>query len=185
MNVILRLSLPLLVVSALVSAGGECRAQSAGLQKAKGTVGGGLLGAEVVLMTEAALGVQPAWAYIVGGVAGAGAGAVGGYYLSDGGSNKPSSFLLAGGIALSIPTMIAVLTATHYEPPDSYRLDVAPEDEPLLEEEILSPDAPPPPAARLDIPTITVAQAFSREEMYIFGVRQVTELHLSLLHGAF
>jgi hypothetical protein len=184
MNVIVRLSLPLLIVSGLVSAGGECRAQSAGLQKAKGTVGGGLLGAEVVLLTEAALGVQPAWAYIVGGVAGAGAGAVGGYYLSDGGSNKPSSFLLAGGIALTIPTMIAVLSATHYEPPDSYRLDVAPEDE-LLEDEVLPPDAPPPPAARLDLPTVTVAQAFSREEMQMFRVRQVTELHLSLLHGVF
>jgi len=185
MNVIIRLSLPLLVVSALVSAGAECRAESAGLQKAKGAVGGGLLGAEVVLLTEAALGVQPAWAYIVGGVVGAGAGAVGGYYLSDGGSNKPSSFLLAGGIALSIPTTIAVLTATHYEPPDSYRLDAAPEDEPLLEDEMLPPDAPPPPAARLDIPTLMLAQAFSREELSMFRVRQVTELHISLLRGAF
>lgn len=185
MNVILRLSLPLLVVSAFISAGGDCRAQSAGLQKVKGTVGGGLLGAEIVLLTEAALGVQPAWAYIVGGVAGAGAGAVGGYYLSDGGSNKPSSFMLAGGIALSIPAVIAVLTATHYEPPDTYQTDVAPEDEPPLEEEMLPPDAPPLPAARLELPTFTLAQAFSREELSTFRVRQVTELHLSLLRGAF
>lgn len=183
MNVIIRLSLPLLLASALVGTAGECRAQSAGLQKTKGAVGGGLVGAEIVLLTEAALGVQPAWAYIVGGVAGAGAGAVGGYYLSDGGSNKPSSFLLAGGIALSIPTMIAVLTATHYEPPDTYQRDVAPEDE-LLEDETLPSDEPPP-AARLDIPTLTLAQAFSREEMHTFRVRQVTEIHLSLLRGAF
>jgi hypothetical protein len=184
MNVIVRLSLPLLVVSALVSTGGECRAESAGLQKAKGAVGGGLLGAEIVLVTEAALGVQPAWAYIVGGVAGAGAGAVGGYFLSDGGSNKPSSFLLAGGIALSIPTVIAVLTATHFDPPDTYLQDVEPEDEPFLEDEMPPPDAPPP-GARLDIPMITLAQAFSREEMETFRVRQVTELHLSLLRGVF
>lgn len=184
MNVIVKLSLPLLVVSALVGAAGECHAQSSGLQTAKGVVGGALVGAEVVLLTEAALGVQPAWAYIVGGVAGAGAGAVGGYYLLDGASNKPSSFLLAGGIALSIPTVIAVLSATHYQPPDTYRQDVAPEDEPL-EDEMLPMDAPPPPAARLDIPTLTLAQAFSREEVQTFRVRQVTELHVSLLRGAF
>jgi len=43
----------------------------------KGIVGGSLLGAEVVLATEAAFKVQPAWAYVVGGVGGAAAGGVG------------------------------------------------------------------------------------------------------------
>ena len=44
----------------------------------KGVVGGALLGAEVVLVTQAALDVEPTWAYVVGGLAGAAAGGVGG-----------------------------------------------------------------------------------------------------------
>lgn len=182
MKVIVRLSLPLLLVTALAAAERECHAQSAGLQRAKGAVGGGLVGAEVVVLTEAALGVKPAWAYLVGGVAGAGGGAVGGYYLADGSNNKPMSFLLAGGIALAIPAVIAALTATHFEPPDTYRQDTAPEDEPFTNE--LAADAPPI-AAHLEVPTLTLAQAFSQQELSMFRLRQVTELHLSLLRGAF
>src|SRR3974377_757545 len=40
---------------------------------AKGTVGGGLLGAEVVTITEALAGVKPGWAYAGGAVVGGGA----------------------------------------------------------------------------------------------------------------
>ena len=47
----------------------------------KGIVGGALLGAELVLVTEAAFKVQPGWAYLVGGVGGAAAGGVGGYFI--------------------------------------------------------------------------------------------------------
>jgi hypothetical protein len=49
------------------SATGVDEASSTG----KGIVGGALLGAEAVMLTEAAIGVKPRWAYLVGGGAGA------------------------------------------------------------------------------------------------------------------
>jgi hypothetical protein len=181
MRLLVRISLAALIAVALLGIERECPAQAT--QTAKGIAGGALLGADVVLLTEAAFGVQPAWPYIVGGIAGAGGGVVGGYYIGRGSSNKPPAFLLAGGIALMMPTMIAILTATHFEPPDTYLQDVAPEDELL--------DEPPPvgaedaPGARLGWPSFAVEQAFSPDELQKFGVRQATELHLAALRGTF
>lgn len=94
--------------------------------KGKGITGGALLGGEAVMLTEAAVGVKPGWAYLVGGVAGAAGGGVGGYFVEKGSSAKPSLYLLAGGMALIIPTTVAVLSATAYHPPKSYTEDHAP-----------------------------------------------------------
>ena len=104
----------------------------------KGVVGGTLIGAEVVLATEAAFKVQPTWAYVVGGLGGAAAGGVGGYFIEQSASAKTTMLILAGGMALAIPTTVAVLSATAYEPPASYTQDRAPADEPIAE--------PPQPA---------------------------------------
>lgn len=104
----------------------------------KGVVGGTLIGAEVVLATEAAFKVQPTWAYIVGGVAGGAAGGIGGYFIERDASAQTTMLILAGGMALAIPTTVAVLSATAYEPPASYTQDRAPADEPVAE--------PPAPA---------------------------------------
>lgn len=118
----------------------------------KGIAGGALLGAELVLVTEAAFDVKPAWAYILGGVAGAAAGGVGGYFVEDSGDARAPMLMLAGGLALAIPTAVAVLAATHYEPPADYLQDAPPADEPLAEPPrggVLAPsepaDVPPPP----------------------------------------
>lgn len=99
----------------------------------KGVVGGTLLGAEVVLATEAAFKVQPTWAYVVGGLAGGAAGGVGGYFIERDASAETTMLILAGGMALAIPTTVAVLSATAYEPPASYTQDRAPADEPVAE----------------------------------------------------
>ncbi len=104
----------------------------------KGVVGGTLIGAEVVLATEAAFKVQPTWAYVVGGLAGGAAGGVGGYFIEQDANPKTTMLILAGGMALAIPTTVAVLSATAYEPPASYLQDRAPTDEPVAE--------PPQPA---------------------------------------
>ena len=163
-------------------------AHAEAINRAKGLTGGAMLGAEVVLVSEAALGVKPGWAYLVGGAAGGGAGALGGYYLGAGSSPKPSSFLLAGGIAAVIPTMIAVAAATSFSPPEHYQRDVAPEDElELQDEEDDEPAAPldEPPTARLELPAVEVARAFSAEELQMFGGRQVTEVHVAVLRGSF
>ncbi len=86
----------------------------------KGITGGALLGGELVMAIEAALGVQNTWAYVGGGLGGAIAGGVGGYFVEQGSDPKPSYYMLAGGMALLIPTTVAVLQATSYKAPDHY-----------------------------------------------------------------
>lgn len=174
---------------ALMTSASEARAQSsATTNTAKGMTAGGLLGAEIVLVTEAALGVKPAWAYWIGGVAGAGAGALGGYYFADAGGTTGTSFVLAGSVALIIPSMIAVVVATSFRPPEDYRVDVPAEGEPLLDD----PDAPDEPLSaddaalpHLSLPMLGVGHAFSAEERSVFGVAQALEVRVQLLRGTF
>jgi hypothetical protein len=131
-------------------------AHAAGVDEAsptgKGIAGGALLGAELVLATEAAFDVQPTWAYIVGGVAGGAAGGVGGYFVEQQDEPRAPMLMLAGGLAFAIPTVVAVLAATAYEPPASYLQDQAPADEPVAEPPAPTDAAPatapaPAPAA--------------------------------------
>ena len=102
-------------------------------EKGKGIVGGALLGAEAVILVEAAVGVKPYWAYAVGGGAGAIAGGVGGFFMEENFSAKTNMFLLSAGMVLAIPTTIAMLAATQYEPPANYVQDQAPSDEPIAD----------------------------------------------------
>jgi hypothetical protein len=145
---------------------------------AKGIVGGAMLGAELVMLGESAFRLRPGWLYLVGGGGGALAGGYLGYRIGDGSSNKPPAFLLAGGIALVIPTIMGVLTATQYAPPE-------PLHEPDDENE--SDDALPEDASsvRFELPQVGLAQAFSREELALVRLPRVTELHLTLVRGVF
>jgi hypothetical protein len=130
-------------------------AHAAGVDEAsptgKGIAGGALLGAELVLVIEAAVDVEPTWPYIVGGLAGGAAGGVGGYFVEQEGDARAPMLMLAGGLAFAIPTVVAVLAATAYEPPADYLQDRAPADEPLAEppapSEGVAPPAATPPAA--------------------------------------
>jgi len=110
----------------------------------KGIVGGGLLGGEVVMLVEAAVGVKSGWAYLIGGVVGVGGGAVGGWQVEKNGSPKTSLYMLAGGMALVIPTTVAVLQATSYKAPEEYT-----EDRPATGAPVPEPPRPaaPPGAA--------------------------------------
>jgi hypothetical protein len=192
-----RRSLEVLVVLASLCAGSAARADANGV---KGTVGGAMLGAGTVMLTESAFRLRPGWMYLAGGAGGGLVGGYVGYKLSDDGSNRPPSFLLAGGIALIIPTIMGVLTATQYEPIGTIRQDLpgdsgdgsnGDDDEPDAEGtdpmDAASPDerAAHPPSPHLELPTIGLAQAFSRDELSRFRVRQATELHVSLLRGVF
>lgn len=131
-------------------------AHAAGVAEAsptgKGIVGGALLGAELVMASEAAFKVKPTWAYIVGGVAGGAAGGVGGYFVEDQGDARGPMLMLAGGLAFAIPTVVAVLSATAYEPPSNYVQDQAPADEPLAEPPAPTESTPPPAAAPAPAP---------------------------------
>lgn len=113
----------------------------------KGIVGGALLGGEIVMVTEAAFKVRPAWAYVVGGVVGAAGGGVGGYFVEQQGNARGPMLMLAGGLVFAIPTVVAVLSATAYEPPANYVQDQAPADEPLAEPPTPAESTPARPAA--------------------------------------
>jgi hypothetical protein len=71
-----------------------------------GTAGGALLGAELVLVSEAVSGVRPVWAYALGGVGGAAAGGVGGYFVEARAEPDASLYLFAAGFGLLIPTVV-------------------------------------------------------------------------------
>jgi hypothetical protein len=172
--------------------------------KFKGAIGGGLMGAEVVLLTESAFRLKSGWAYLAGGVGGAAAGTLGGCYLieKDHGPRGPI-YLFASSLALVIPTMLAVLTASQYEPPQTYRQELPADDEPPIEPvldvegaalrpALGAPRAPQVPGVdlgatgvSLGLPTLGVAQSFSDEELAAFGVEQRMELHLSVFNGVF
>jgi hypothetical protein len=126
----------------------------------KGVVGGALLGGEAVMLTEAAAGVKQGWAYGLGGGLGAVAGGVGGFFAEDGGDAKLSMYLLVGGMALAIPTTVAVLSATAYEPVNYTEDKPPPADEPVAEPpQPGAPSTPPPPATSTPETTPTPAPA--------------------------
>lgn len=183
MNVFSKVALVASCALALGLAGTDCRAQSAEASPTgKGITGGALLGAETVTLVEAAIGVKPAWAYLVGAAVGAGGGGVAGHYLEQGATDpKPVTFLLAGGIALIVPTVIVVLNATRYQPPDNFQHDDGNGDAAELTGSLRDGARVP----RLEAPTFLVKQAFTQREMQTFGVRQSSEYHLSLLRVRF
>jgi hypothetical protein len=108
----------------------------------KGIVGGALLGGEVVMFGEAIVGVKSGWAYLIGGVVGAGGGAYLGHLAEQDADPKVSVYLLAGGMALVIPATVAVLQATSYKPPEDYT-----EDHPAAGTPVPEPPRPTAPGA--------------------------------------
>ena len=165
----------------------------------KGIVGGALLGAEAVTATEAALNVKPAWAYLVGGGVGAAAGGVGGYFLERHATSKTNMLVLAAGMLLVIPTTVAILSATAYEPPRDYTEDLGPTNEPTADP--AAPDQPQitpseTPAVRstmpslvgiadtrlsLGVPAIEVFDMYTARERLRFGMKQRTEVRVPVL----
>lgn len=79
----------------------------------KGIVGGAFLGAEIVMMPMGIAGLKPWWPYVVFGSVGAVGGAVGGWAVEQ--ADPPAEaplYMLAGGLALVIPTLVLTLNAT-------------------------------------------------------------------------
>lgn len=114
----------LLVATALLAATGTVGAPAFAQEPAapatatgKGIAGFALIGGSAVMLTEAAFGVQPWWAYLAGGLGGAVAGGVGGYFFEDAADPKLSMASLFLGTALIIPTTVIVLSTTTSTPP--------------------------------------------------------------------
>ena len=202
------------VVASLVLAGFGSIAANAHAQEAsptgKGVIGGALLGAELVLAVEAAFDVQSTWAYVGGGLAGGVAGGIGGYFVERDSSARAPMLMLAAGMAFAIPTTVAVLSATSYEPPASYVQDQPPpSDEPIADpprpvgippQSSRKPDhgrahaQPAQPPALVDfeprritlsVPSISLHDVFTREEVATLGVRQATELRVPVVNVLF
>jgi hypothetical protein len=95
--------------------------------KGKGIVGGALLGAEIVTITESLIGLQDGWYYAIGGGAGAIGGGVAGYFIEQGSKDgRVPVYMLAGGMALVIPAVVLILNATRYKPSEDATEDRAP-----------------------------------------------------------
>jgi hypothetical protein len=83
----------------------------------KGTIGCGLLGAELGFVIPAVAGMNETWAFIVFPVVGAAGGAVGGYFgLEQGDHVELAVASLTLGMALVIPTLVFTLSQTAYDP---------------------------------------------------------------------
>jgi hypothetical protein len=123
----------------------------------KGVVGGALLGAEVVTITEALAGARPAWAYVVGGIVGAAGGGIAGHFIeqdNDSQNGRVPMYMLAGGLALIIPAVVLSLNATRWQPEEGATEDAAPTAPPaepgVVGGSIVTgapPTTPPPPPA--------------------------------------
>jgi hypothetical protein len=118
----------------------------------KGAVGGALLGGEVVCLTLAAVGVEKGWPYWVFGGVGAVGGGIGGAVMdiqlhNNNSSAEPSLYLLAGGMVLVIPTLVASLNATAYHPPETETAEPLKGQEPAAEPPRPVPGEAPPPGA--------------------------------------
>ncbi len=143
-----------------------CRADTA--TTIKMTTGAAMLGAELTVIGESAFGVPQGWPYLVGSVLGAGAGGAAGYFLGGNIDNRPASFVLAGGVAMVIPSLVALAAASYYVPPEQ-----------------LQKDSRSAEGAHLDVPTVAIEGAFSEVQQHQYGVEQATVVRLSFLRGVF
>jgi hypothetical protein len=181
--------------------------------KGKGIIGGALLGAETVMLVEAAAETKPAWAYAVGGGLGAIGGGIGGFFAQDA-DPKVSLYLLVGGMALALPTTVAVLSAAAYEPVN-YVEDRPPADEPVADPARTTPAPETKPTSRrplpqpravtvarepalppalfgwnqgaltLSIPAVEVRQMYTRTEVALYGVKQHPEVEVPVVNVVF
>ncbi|MEM1034987.1 MAG: hypothetical protein AAF928_02645 [Myxococcota bacterium] len=176
----------------------------------KGITGGALLGSEVALITVGAIGVKTWWPYVVFGAVGAGGGAVGGYFVEQVDEAEPSLYMLAGGLALVVPTVVVVLNATAYDPESDLEGDddaIPPGEEPGLEGGVdveigwadpAAGRASSSPPALFDVdatgartrygvglPVVHALPRFSAREIATFGVQQQTEVRVPLVRGRF
>jgi hypothetical protein len=137
--------------AALVGVAGEARADGPVTGTGKGIAGGALLGGEVATITMSIIGIEAAWPYFAIGGAAAVGGGIGGYFIETAAPPEVPLYMLAGGMALVIPTLVAALDATAYKPPEGDLADPSvtePAAEPPLPGEETSSGARPSRALR-------------------------------------
>jgi hypothetical protein len=176
----------------------------------KGIAGGILLGAEIVMIPIAAAGVDTWWPYFVFGLVGAGGGAVGGAAAEGHFGGEPpaeiSLYMLAGGLALVIPTVVAVLNATAYNPEDEMDVDGDAPDADVdapeggggasIDVETGANRSMPMGLVGVDahgkhtrlslgVPALEVHNLYSDQEIAAYGMEQDTEYRFPVISGKF
>ena len=179
----------------------------------KGIVGGGLLGGEIVILGEAAFGLRSGWGYFIGGVVGIGGGAVAGWQIEKNADTKVSQYMLAGGMALVIPTVVAMLQATSYHAPEDYTEDHPPSGSPVPEppRPTTTPGVPGSGATlhyrmhwqtaklalptglldvdegafKLAVPAVEIRPTYGIAEVQMYGLEQKHELRLPVFSATF
>jgi hypothetical protein len=196
-------------IAAILAAPGEARADGPVSPTGKGIVGGALLGAEVIDLSLGIAGVESAWPYLVFGGLGAAGGGLGGYFIEQSAPTEVPLYMLAGGMALVIPTLVVVLNATAYKPPESDSVAPAapePAGEPPKATFTITSEAKPakrraPQAyvphfrtSMLDIhdgrlalgmPAFELRPTYSQRELAMFSERQAPELRVPLFQASF
>ncbi len=156
----------------------------------KGITGLAIIGGSVTATTMGLIGVEQQWAYLVFPPVVAVGGGIGGYFMEQSAPVAASSYVLGAGMALIIPAVIVSLNATLYKVPDEYQGDPS--------KKTPAAEAPRPMsrvpnslvdlqrgALAIGLPPVQVRNTFTTEEMAKFGVAQVREVHVPLLHATF
>jgi hypothetical protein len=159
----------------------------------KGTVGLALLGAETVIAVEAAIGLDKAWMYAVGGGAGAIGGGIGGYFIDKAGNAEVSMSLLVGGIVFAVPTTIALLSATAYKPTQNPAIDAGAEAARREDAMYLARYQPVPSVVdvnekgtlRLRMPAVAISPVWSRETREVYSLPSATQVRVPVFHLTF
>ncbi|MEO0325213.1 MAG: hypothetical protein AAF447_19800 [Myxococcota bacterium] len=180
----------------------------------KGTIGLGLIGAELGFMFPALLGrAVPAfhdtWAFIVFPTAFAAGGAVAGWFALDSPNRSEAAVgVLAGSFALLVPTLVITLVSTAYDP-DRDIIEASdappaadPADEETPAEARRMPSEPVDPRVvalragtgllrvqggrlHLGMPGVSVVPRYTPQQIALYGGQQDHEVRLSLFSGAF
>lgn len=179
----------------------------------KGTVGLGIIGAEVGFAVPALAGLHDAWAFVVFPIVGAAGGALAGFYGIDNKDHSEAAVgVLATSLALVVPTMVLTLSMTAYDPEDEVEDAPPPGTPPEGGEDSTARGASPARAEgsasdrararrlaragsglfrvtdralHIGVPGIQVRGAYTFEQMQQFGLEQQSELHVALLSGVF
>jgi len=182
-------------VATLTGLPGEAAAEGPVVGTAKGIVGGALLGGEIVAIGMGAFGVSKGWPYLVFPPLAAVGGGIGGYFIEQ--AAPPAEvplYMLAGGMALVIPTIIVTLNATIYKAPENYP------NEPVQNQP--AGDAPLPRTSKrphvpmsfvdvhegafaLGVPAVEIRPMYTTEEMAKFGVAQGREVKIPVFQASF
>ncbi len=157
-------------------------AEEAGIDATgKGITGGALLGGELVMAVEAAVGVQNTWAYVGGGVAGAAVGGVGGYFVEQGSDPQPAYYMLAE-IPTGPQTPGTEVTVTAPEAKASPKKSTPVASRPYVPTSLVDIHDG---AFQVGVPAVQVLPVYSALETKKYGVEPKTELRLPVFHATF